>query len=132
MYHVQIYALENNIRLLASGSFMVKELENYVSYLGTYPSPENAYPESEFYGDDEIYIIFNHSNEADRYLRLSVYRIESREVVLNEEVLLPASQNALFRLKAKESGDVLPPGSYGVLLLDDEYLAGRSRFYING
>lgn len=130
IYNVEIYTLKENVKVLASGSFFVENLGNYVSYLGIYPSPEIAYPESTFYSDDEIYLVFNHSNETERYLRLYVYTIESGDSFIDKDILLPISQDKIFKLTIKKSGDLIPTGAYRLELVDDNHLVGRSRFYI--
>jgi len=131
IYNVEIYELENNIRLLASGSFLVENLSEYVSYLRLYPSSEQWLSESVFYNNDEINLIFNHSSFRDRYLNLSVYKVESRESMINENIFLPASYQEKFKYVVKHTNNIFPYGTYIVELSSAEnYLIGRSRFYI--
>lgn len=131
IYNVEIFNLEDKVKLLASGSYIVENLDEFVGYIGTYPTPEQVAPQSVFYGDDEIYLVFKHSNQMVRYLQVFIDRIESSEEILKKEIELPALQNGLFQLRIKQSGDVLPAGSYLIRLLDDEFPVGQSRFYID-
>jgi hypothetical protein len=132
IYNVEVYGIENDVRLLASGSFHIEELVEYISYPKLYQYVNQEFAKSAFYKKDEIHMVCSHSNLRDRYVSLSVYKIESQEVMTKEDILLPAGYQEPFVYTIKYSDDIFPYGSYNLELLSEEsQLLARSKFYIN-
>lgn len=132
IYNVEVYGIENDVRLLASGSFHVEELVEYISYPKLYQYVNQEFAMSAFYNNDEIHMVCSHSSLRDRYVSLSVYKIESQEVMIKEDILLPAGYQEPFVYTIKYSDDIFPYGSYNLELLSKESrLLARSKFYIN-
>ena len=85
-----------------------------------------------YYLEDNIFMRVRYSNLNGEYLQMSVYKVESQETILEQEIMLSATRHDIFDTQIKDALDVVPFGTYNLDIKNQQNrLLARSVFYIN-
>ena len=131
-YTVDFYELDNNVRLLATGSYTVTDEAEYIGSLGVYDVPQAPYTVELFKPGDDIWIRFNYSAYVDMSVRLFVYEVVLKTVLLDEVFLLPTAYHWQKELLLGDYVAEIKPGTYYVEVIDTSgNLRGRTLFHLS-
>jgi|GEM_PF-4355320 len=114
-YVLALYGLEDDIRALAYGSFLVENLPVFIGHLELCEEPDQGAAQTDFAFSSRIILRFEYASQEDRPVALAVYKMETGEYIIDENVLLPAADSGTFSRVIKEPGDVyFPFGTFAV------------------
>lgn len=131
IYTVDFYELDNDVRLLATGSYTVSDKPEYIGSLGTYSQPLVPYSTDRFTVGDDIWIKFNYSSYTDINVRVLIYEVALTTIVLDKIFLLPATYQWQKELLLGDYVSEINGGTYYVEIIDESgALRGRSIFYL--
>ncbi len=131
IYNVEIFELENNIRLLASGSFIVSSLNQYLSHLGLYDDEFRAFPRNSFFSFSKIFVKFRYSSQMVDQFDFVVRNTDSNAVQHINTFYLNPVIDGFYEYTLKDENDNWQAGTYAAELMSrDGDLAGRAVFTI--
>ncbi len=131
IYNVEIFELENNIRLLASGSFVVSSLEQYIGHLGLYEYDSQSFPKNSFFSFSRILVKFHYSSQtADQF----DFVVRNLDVNVSQDIrsfFLAPAVDGIYKQVIKYENAHWQPGVYTAELWSrGGELAGRTVFEI--
>ncbi len=131
IYNVEIFELENNIRLLASGSFIVENLNQYLSHLGLYEDELQLFPRNSFFSFSKIFVKFSYSSQTVVQFDFVVRNTNSNTIQHINTFYLNPVINGLYEYILKDENDNWQAGIYTAELMSrGGDLAGRAVFTI--
>ncbi len=131
IYNVEIFELENNIRLLASGSFIVSDLNQYIGHLGLYDDEFKMFPLNSFSPFSNIFVKFRYSSQMVDQFDFVVRNTDSNVVQHINTFYLNPVIDGFYEYTLKNENDNWKVGSYVAELMSrNGDLAGRAVFTI--
>jgi len=129
-YIMVVYGLENDIQPLAYGSFQVSGLPEFIGHLKLCEDLDQGRSQTDFSFSSRIILSFDYAAQGDRTVVLVLYKMETGEYLLDEDVLLPADESGTFSRVLKEPDDTtFPFGTFAVeVWTEQEYPEGRVVF----
>ncbi|NWF53436.1 MAG: hypothetical protein HXY45_01425 [Syntrophaceae bacterium] len=132
IYNVEVYrvGLGADVKVLASGSFYVEDLEDYLSYAALYRDLNQTLSQTDFLQGEPIYLKLNHSAHKHQKLTLSVRDRNNGPILSSREIHLSATMSSSSFL-VKGPSDFPGKGLFWLeLAAEDGLLIGRTKFGI--
>ena len=129
-YIMAVYGLENDVGPLAYGSYLVTSLPEFIGHLGLYEDLEQGEPQTDFSFSSRIILSFEYAAKEDRHVALVVFKKETGEYLIDEDLLLPAVDSGVFSQTLKEPDDPgFPLGTFTVQVWTEmEFPVGEVQF----
>ena len=130
-YNVDIFEENEEISLLATGSYQVSELSEYYSYLALYAGVDYGFSMHNFNDTQQIMLKLNYSSLADRYIRFKIIEVASNTLIYEQEELFPAAYKWQKKIYLNDYVSEIPPGTYQVNAFDqNSNTIARTIFYM--
>ena len=132
-YSVELYGLEEDLPLLAWGSFEIADLNEHTGFAGLYLEPGDYVSQQTFYLDNEIYLKVHYSSTQEREVQLLVRRVPDGLVVKGGLIPVSNGIDREFTVSLTDSPNLFETGAYVLELFsypEPQYLMGRNVFKI--
>jgi hypothetical protein len=132
-YSVEIYGLEEDVPLLAWGSYQIMELADYSGFAGLYSHPDEYQSRQSFPIDGQIYLKVNYSSSVQRQVQILALRVPDGVVVHAGVVTVPEGNDGDYIISLTEPQNPFEPGTYLLELYnypEPGYLMNRNVFTV--
>lgn len=130
-YSVDVFELENDIRPLASGTYTIEDMEEYISYLALYGSNIELTSRNIFSSDEEIFLRFNYSARWSKGLPITLYYQGGQYSTFYDAVQLDSSIASTGEIQVKYIEDLWRIGAYEIAIQSEQgQLLNKTIFYI--
>jgi hypothetical protein len=128
-YSVELYGLEEDIPLLAWGTFNILDLEEHFGFAGMYANLEDNMSRQAFYLDEEVYLKVSFSSTAEQQVQFLARRVPEGNIVKGGLITLPGGTDKDFAISLTEPPYPFETGSYVIELHsfpEPQYILGRN------
>ena len=132
-YSVEVYGLDDEVQLLAWGTYEIADLSEHTSFAGLYGDPLDQVSRQSFYLAEEEYLKVNYSSTQERQIQILITRVADGKIVNGGLVSFPPGMDRDFTVSLTDLANPFEPGSYVLELFsypEPQSLMGRNVFNI--